>query len=336
MSAILFDLGGTYFRSAFVNVDSNITSINKIKMSSLVNTDHKRNSWDYITNWIIDEIHSFTGNSHHHLTVSVVISFPGPIEKDNKILFAPTISGNNDVPDLANIIKARTGHTVYILNDLSAAAWSFVPNSDISRFLVVTVSSGIGSKIVDIEHPKKVLDTPNYAGELGHIVIDYSKNAPLCDCGQYGHLGAIASGRGIEHLVNQARLQEPTNFSRSLLATKKYNNDIFTNEEHIIPALLDGDDWVSKLVARATRPLAQVLSYSLVACGLQRIIVIGGFALAGSDCYMQILKQEMKCILASNLLSIPMNNLLQLGNDSPEICLQGTLAYYRQQLQNIS
>ena len=104
------------------------------------------------------------------------------------------------------------------LNDVSAAAWYLSSRTRARRFLVVTVSSGIGSKLFDRDHPAGVIDDPPYAGEIGHVVVDPGDDAPLCGCGGRGHLGAISSGRGTERLARE-RAAFPT----------------LTNEEHLAP-----------------------------------------------------------------------------------------------------
>ncbi len=126
----------------------------------------------------------------------VIIAFPGPIGQNQEILQAPTVAGSGSSEfDLPRTLASRTGRHVTVLNDVSAAAWRIAQQTRARRFAVVTVSSGIGSKIFDRCHASGVLDQPPYAGEIGHVVVDDGPDAPTCDCSGKGHLGAIASAR---------------------------------------------------------------------------------------------------------------------------------------------
>ena len=115
--------------------------------------------------------------------------------------------------------------------------------------MVVTISSGIGSKIFDRKHPSGVIDSPAWAGEIGHVIADESPDAPRCDCGGLGHLGAIASGRGIERAARRCAMGEPDSFARSMCAVL-YGATAFTlnNEEHIVPAAMSGDKWCLEVI----------------------------------------------------------------------------------------
>lgn len=116
---------------------------------------------------------------------------------------------------MAGELERVTRRPVVMLNDLSAAAWHLAESTPLNRFLVVTVSSGIGSKIFGRCHPLGVIDDLPYAGEIGHVVVDESSDTLVCDCGGRGHLGAIASGRGIERSARRQAALFPAAFERS-------------------------------------------------------------------------------------------------------------------------
>src|SRR5262249_33551875 len=157
----------------------------------------------------------------------IVFSFPGPVAGHRTVLAAPTLFGREtNLAHLAEDLERATGRQVRLVNDVSAAAWYFSTRTTARRFFVVTVSSGIGSKLFDRAHSHVVIDDPPYAGEIGHMVVNSGPEAQLCDCGGFGHLGAIASGRAIE---KTARRLSPA------ISTE------LTNEEHVIPAARAGD-----------------------------------------------------------------------------------------------
>ncbi len=67
-------------------------------------------------------------------------------------------------------------------------------NEQVNNFIVINIGYGIGAGIII---DRKPLYGPfGMAGELGHITVD--KNSKVqCECGNYGCLGALASGHAI-------------------------------------------------------------------------------------------------------------------------------------------
>ena len=121
---------------------------------------------------------------------------------------SPTVTGNDQVPDLRQMIARATGRACTLLNDVSAASWHFAVRLTAERFGVVTVSSGIGFKIFDRRLGACVNDD---AGEIGHLVIDESAGARRCECGERGHLAAFASGRAVEQAARiRAHQKDPS------------------------------------------------------------------------------------------------------------------------------
>nr|VFJ58000.1 MAG: glucokinase [Candidatus Kentron sp. FM]VFJ76586.1 MAG: glucokinase [Candidatus Kentron sp. FM]VFK21379.1 MAG: glucokinase [Candidatus Kentron sp. FM] len=201
--------------------------------------------------------------------------------------------------------------------------------------MVVTVSSGVGGKIFDRAHPAGVLDDPFYAGEIGHLVVDDSIDAPICDCGVQGHLGAIASGRGIEREAARRAIADPGAFGKSLCVTRLgATPENLTNEEHIVPAARAGDAWALDVVRDCSRPLAKILATIMLAAGLDRIIVIGGFALVLSETYLSLLREAFARVLRYDVLPGDMENRLELGDANEEACLLGAGEFFKRRLRN--
>ena len=121
------------------------------------------------------------------------VGCPGPLDpRSGTLLDVGTLPGWNGA-ELALELRSRFGVDVAVENDADAAAlaeyvWGGGANS--SRFIYVTVSTGIGGGIV--------LDGTLYRGaneahpELGHQVLDAS--GPSCYCGARGCWESLASG----------------------------------------------------------------------------------------------------------------------------------------------
>jgi glucokinase len=316
MPALVFDLGGTYLRSGVSDARGHLLRTEKKRVETFVQ------GYDAATTWQRLRRHIESFASQNSVLVgsdaAIVLAFPGPIDKrdaQQRIQDAPTlIGGPTDIPDLAGQLQTATGRQVHLLNDVSAAAWHFSRVVSARRFLVVTVSSGIGSKIFDRDHPLGVIDSPPHSGEIGHFVVDDSPDAPLCDCGGRGHLGAIASGRGIERFARRSALGNP-------------DAAILTNECHLVPAALAGDTWVLDIVRTCTRPLARTLLAVTMAAGLDRVIVIGGFALQLGDVYLSILRSLITELSGYKVCAAQLEQLVHLSDPSEEVGLLGAAAY---------
>ena len=332
MYALLFDLGGTFLRAAVAGAGWQLQHLARTRISSVAGGFSEEIIWRRI----LESMLRYEADHFDLLPpdAPVILSFPGPIADGCRVVQAPTVAGSSlDAFNLPSAVERATGRPVRILNDVSAAAWHLAETNADSRFLVVTVSSGIGSKIFDRCHPAGVIDQPPYAGEIGHVVVDDRPDAPVCDCGGRGHLGAIASGRGIERLARQVAACSPQTFLESA-CVKAFGatSSSLCNEQHIVPAVLAGDKWATGLVTACTRPLARTLLTVTMACGLERIFVIGGFASALASRYIEILKSlavelcgyDVACDLLPDLfVGVPITE---------ETSLAGCAAYLRRSL----
>ncbi len=330
--AILFDLGGTYLRCA-ISGDDGLANLHKTRIETFLDGHEPRAVWDRILSQMTAYVESVSGLTV--LQTPVIVAFPGPIEAHRRILNAPTVTGGNvAIPDLRSELMKLTKRDVYILNDVSAAAWHFSRKLAVGRFMVVTVSSGIGSKIFDRQHPECVFDAAAYAGEIGHLVVDESPCAPKCDCGEMGHLGAIASGRGIERTARSRAEENKAAFELSACARVfQATPATLANEQHLVPAAKAGDEWALTLIRESTRPLARVLYSFVLAIGLHGIVIIGGFALGLGQTYLHILRNLMKELCDYSLLSDQLPGLVRLGEESEEACLEGASDYASHILQ---
>lgn len=320
--ALVFDLGGTYLRCAVWDSCKSVSSLRRIKIDNFLHTD-AGDVWDGLVAHIQEYAASFGTNLPSE--APIVIAFAGPVKDRKTILQAPTVlGGTTKLPNLAEEVERRTGHTTYLLNDISAAAWYISLNAPAARFMVTTVSSGIGSKLFDSSHPLGVLDAHPWAGEIGHVVVDHSLEAPVCDCGQRGHLGAIASGRGIERAARRQAREAPDTFAASACALRfGAKPATLNNEDHIVPAARLGDAWSLAVIRRATRPLARVLLTVAVAAGIERVVIIGGFALSLGAVYLQLLREELAAECRYSVFDPYVQSLVELGTGFEDACLLG-------------
>jgi predicted NBD/HSP70 family sugar kinase len=327
MRAVVFDLGGTHLRCAMADEAGRLCGIEKRRITSFIHGVQPQMIWQQIVAAITG--YESAVRSQLAFEAPLVISFPGPIAPPAKIISAPTVVGDDAaIPDLVTEITALTRRRTYILNDISAAAWHISRLVDFNRFMVITISSGIGSKIFDRQHPRRVLDDVVYAGEIGHAKVDHTIDALRCDCGGVGHLGGIASGRGIERYARLVAARDERRFRASACAQRfGANADTLTNEHHLVPAAALNDEWALAVIAECTRPLARVLIATALAMGLEKVVIIGGFALQLGEVYLGILRPLLKSECDYPVMKDRAAELVMLGSAQEEACLEGAAVY---------
>lgn len=124
------------------------------------------------------------------------IGAPGPLNPNKGVIICPpNLPRWNDF-HLVDEIKKYIDLPIQLENDASAAAvaekWIGAAQND-DFFVYLTISTGIGAGI--FLNGKLVTGRTGNAGEVGHIVLDASKEK--CACGQRGCWGSLASGAAI-------------------------------------------------------------------------------------------------------------------------------------------
>jgi glucokinase len=169
---------------------------------------------------------------------------------------------------------------VHVLNDLTAAGYRYVAEG-MRDFAVVTIGSGIGHKVFLDGRPR--VGPGGRGGELGHLRLDLSPDAPVCDCGGRGHLGALASGRGTVAGVRRRAAADPDGFSASALARAEE-----IDGPAVAAAFHAGDGFVVAAVEDAVRYLGQGLAAIHLDTGVETIVLVGGFATALGERYRRL------------------------------------------------
>lgn len=278
--ALVFDIGGTNLRAGRYSLSQQkLVSIKK-KITP--------NIWNTVEAGLPSLIQGLKELSNELFPDDepevVTIGFPGPITHAGEILSTPTIWGDQfkGSSSLISYLKSLWPNSnVNVINDVSAAGY-FLKTSYPQDFCVITVSSGIGSKL--FINGKPYTGIMGRGGEIGHWVTDTSDKAPMCECGGKGHLGGISSGRGaLAHAKMQARLQ-PKAFKDSYVGRIRPNYTDITNET-LVTAYLANDSWAKTIVGETAKQLAKVISLIHTTTGMELFIIIGGFSIALGESY---------------------------------------------------
>lgn len=268
MQTLVFDVGGTKTRAGLFDPAQSVL-LRSACAATPNHLEYPDASFDDLRGRLLALMHRM-GNDLAAGPVSAVnVAFAGPVDPHGNVLAAPTIWGDLQTHPLRLDRELRRGWPaarVVCLNDVTAAGYRYRRTSD-DEFCIVTVSSGIGNKVFAGGRP--LLGRAGAGGELGHLRVDDSPDAPLCECGGKGHLGAVASGRGV--LESARAIRGPALTSPELVA-----------------AFLRGEGWATSVVERGAVPLGWALAAVHLAMGIERFVLIGGFALALGEGYRKL------------------------------------------------
>lgn len=215
---------------------------------------------------------------------AVSVAFPGPVDPQGNAFRAPTIwpSRAGPVPVTRELEVLWPGAGIFVANDVTAAGMSYRRRTD-ETYCVVTVSSGIGNKVFVRGRP--VVGPGGRGGEIGHLRVDSSPEAPRCDCGAQGHLGALASGRASAWHARRMAARDPEGLARSVLVGDPEAID----NRRLAAAFRAGDAWAAGLVTAMAAPLGCALAAIHSIVGVERFVVMGGFAEALGPAYLDLL-----------------------------------------------
>lgn len=309
---LVFDIGGTSLRGAIYCAQTETVSTRVVAPTP--------NQWScpdlsvpQILEKVLREIQAISDEISALKSFSAVsIAFPGPIDSDGKIVAAPGIWGSNPNGsiDITTKLSSLWSNTpVYVANDLTAAGYRYL-RSDTDTFCLVTVSTGIGNKVFINGQPQ--LGRSGTGGEIGHLRVFFEDDAPLCDCGERGHLQAISSGRGALNHIKGVAVDQPHFFQKSSLYEMCCNPQELSNVDVCI-AFREGDQFTVNVIEESIKPLARVLAALHMSLGLDRFIIIGGFAFALGEKYLSSLARTAQESCWNNHLN--WDDMLQFGAD---------------------
>ncbi|MEV7186870.1 ROK family protein [Kitasatospora sp. NPDC093102] len=305
------DLGGTTLRTArYAPGTGVLTDVRRTPTEGLAR--HPGAPVPILQDRVARQLADLTAEAvARHGSGAVGLAFAGPVTADGRVLAAPTVWGERGAPlPLRLLLEERLGLPVVVVNDLTAAVWRYVSGPDEAPFCLITVSSGIGSKVY--RAGEVLLDAEGHGGELGHWTCDPSPHAPLCDCGGRGHLGGIASGRGMLAAARRAAHADPEGYARSALARAAADPELLDNPALV--AAVRGDDAFATAVLRSgLAHLASAITSVFTSIGVRRYILMGGFALAVGPRFAALLTEELERLGCFGLDPAEIRRMVVLG-----------------------
>ncbi len=285
---LVFDVGGTTLRGAVYDPDAN-RLVRTLRCSTPSHWSSPAATAPDLRALLFLEMSEMSQALLPGKSPSVIcVAFPGPVDGAGRVLTTPTVWRTGAAASFVaatEFARLWPSGEIHVINDVTAAGYRYVADG-IDDFCIVTVSSGIGHKV--FIGGREIIGRGGRGGEIGHWVMDWEPDAPLCDCGGRGHLGALASGRGALLIARRRAKLEPLLFEQSRLSTGRGGDAVVFDTEDLVAAFLGGDPWAVRLIADVARPLGRALGAIHLTVGVEQFVLVGGFGLALGEAYRRL------------------------------------------------
>lgn len=200
--------------------------------------------------------------------LGVGVGMHGIVDYQQGIAVYPPHLHWNNVP-IKEMLENALHLPVLVDNDCNALtlaeSW-FGQAQEENSVIVINVDYGIGAGIMI---DRKIFHGIDFgAGQIGHTIVD--DNGPLCTCGNYGCLEALASETAI---LEQVQKRMKKGFS-TLLHDVKASPDLITITD-IYQAMLSGDVLVTGILEEASRFVGIAVSTLVNIINPEKIILTG-------------------------------------------------------------
>lgn len=327
-SILAFDIGGTNVRFGVVQ-SGQLVEIRKGHSPSFVHFPGM--SGEELVSKLMKVICSTIEDVHRRFpsVEAVAVGMPGMVTRDGVVSAAPPLWGNliSGVP-LQEAIQKRTGLKVTVFNDLCGTAvfYSELPEftGDADFLTLITLSTGIGCKTVDLKQRRLLTDSFGRGGEVGHVRVDFTDEALPCDCGGEGHLSSYLSGRGILRLIRFMAEKHSVEYQSSQL------NPVGDDEalmQRFVQAVRLGDAFAWKVLDCAAAKLIRVIATISGTLGVDRYVLVGGLAFALSKDLCLSLSRHLEQIGIWGWDRASLLKLVRIGISDDNHGLLGTAKY---------
>ena len=247
---------------------------------------------------------SFLSENIDYTLKGIGIGAPNGNHYTGMIQDPPNLSWGN--VDIVSIFAKNFDCEIALTNDANAAALgekTFGIAKNMDDFIVVTLGTGLGSGI--FSSGKLLYGHDGFAGEMGHISIDY--NGRRCNCGNKGCLEAYASASGIKTTVSKMLKDDPDNKLLQSLSKEKIDGFLLDK------AFDEGDKSAIQIYEYTGEKLGQGLALVSNLLSPEAFIFYGGFSNAGE----RILSPARK-IMNQNLINASEGKVKLLQSGLPQ------------------
>jgi predicted NBD/HSP70 family sugar kinase len=304
---LCIDAGFTHTRFAFADG----SGLSAVRSLATVDTHGgARRSPDWRQGQWLDWLHAQIAEScaEGGRLDAVGLCLPGPVGADGTIAASNSLWGQASQPLLPAQIGAVTGCPVTVCNDLFAAATYYGSDpalGDVETVLVVSVGSGIGSKLYDRRAGRVVSGRHGLEGEIGYAVVEHGDGAAQTQDGLItGTVGLYSSGSGFARMLRAEAEAWPQDYRRSAISRNLHvagfeigTADRYQINTAALAAIRESDAFARRILHSSIRYLARALHVAILLAAPDRVVITGGFALAVGPEYRRILVAELAALL---------------------------------------
>jgi len=330
MNIIVFDIGGTWFRSGIYNKKGKLIFVSKQPAKNYKNSKYAsvEDLQVLFVKYLRKEVRKLTVKFFPNKIDGIGISMGAALNSYNGFIFdSGPLWGPKCVPfDLSKILKQSFKNMrIAIVNDVSAALLREVNcenNQSLSKIMLITISTGIACRVFDTKQKTIPVDkTYGIQGEIGHIPIKFMFNKHnfylTCDCGGKNHLNAFCSGRGIENIIK-------------LTLRENITMDEFISYVNI------GNKKALAVLNAVTKPLAELLLIVFTLDPLiEKVILTGGVTKSIGSIYVKSLLSHLNKVGMYQITNKDSNffkRRISLGNNDGMSCLIGAALSFKYNL----
>lgn len=139
----------------------------------------------------------FSAQSDGRNIAAIGLSSPGPLDSANGVITSPPNLPNLRNLEVVNLLRARVGYKVFLINDADAAvlgeAW-LGSAKGFKNVVMLTLGTGVGSGVIANGCLQR---GRGMGGEWGHTTIQYSNEKRLCSCRRWNCLEAFCGTEGL-------------------------------------------------------------------------------------------------------------------------------------------
>ncbi len=218
--------------------------------------------------------------------LAIGIGVPGPILAEAGMVIAPPIMPGWDRFPIRATLEKMWNVPISLNNDAELGAlgeWAYGAGRGELDMAYIKVGTGIGAGL--LVEGQIYRGATGSAGEIGHLTVD--ENGPLCNCGNYGCLEALAGGQAIARQAREAVLSN----KRTILSSMGPVEQLTAKE--VALAARKGDLVAQRIITNAGQHLGVAIA-GLVNIFNPGLVVVGGGVAQIGDLFLQPIRDTVQ------------------------------------------
>ncbi len=286
----VFDLGGTWFRWGRYVPSRGLTDCSRLPaISYLTNPELSASQLQHaLADFVAHRAREMLDGSQSDSRIASVAVGAPVNAHDQTVLGSGPLWGPTARPfQLQEHLRSSLpGVEWHVVNDVTALLAPYMEeDAPFRKTLMITISSGIGSRLYDHRARRIPHDaTHGIQGEIGHLTLTFELDGKVisrrCECGAWNHLNAFSSGRGIAQILKDLPgSSEKYGLSLAQPIHQWKQMDDRSRLRTFVTRLEQCDDVARELLDALVTPVSRTLTTALsMDPDIDRIVITGGVA----------------------------------------------------------